>query len=194
MAKFQNTFFLNFLYFFSPASRRNTCSDFFFSCEVGSHWDPRTKAHWPITLSLWFKFIRLFRSPATLRRAMIPLSLASFICSGSILGKPKVCILTFSNTWHSHRMCTDVSFSAPHILHEGVFALLILWSIYRRLMCPVRSPTNILQCFSSSLLMNWTYLSVGPSRHSWIVQPFTDSPLCLFPFFNPVSYLWLKSA
>ncbi len=36
-----------------------------------------------------------------------------------------VCILIFSNTRHSHRMCTDtdISFSTPHLLHEGVFAL-----------------------------------------------------------------------
>ncbi len=113
----------------------------------------RTQAHWAIALCLSFKFIGLFTSPASLPRATIPLSLASLICSGSILAKPKVCILTFS-TGHSYRMCTDVSFSAPHLLPEQVFALLILYSIYCRLICPVRSPTNILQCFLSSLLMN----------------------------------------
>ncbi len=94
------------------------------------------------------------RSPAPLPRATIPRSLTSFIYSGSILAKPEVCILTFSNTGHSHRICTDVSFSAPHLLHEGVFALLTLCSMYWRLICPVRRPTNILQCFLSNLLMN----------------------------------------
>ncbi len=28
-----------------------------FFCEVSSYWDPRTQAHWPIALSLLFKFI-----------------------------------------------------------------------------------------------------------------------------------------
>ncbi len=54
----------------------------------------------------------------------------------------------------------------------GVFALLILCSLYFKLKCPVRSPINILQSFLSSLLMNCTYLSVGPSRHSWLVPYF----------------------
>ncbi len=63
-------------------------------------------------------------------------------------------VLIFSNTGHSHRMCTNVFFSAPHFLHEGVLALLILHSMYSRLICPVTSPTNIPQCFLSSLLMN----------------------------------------
>ncbi len=111
-------------------------------------------------------------SPAPLTKAVIPLSLALFICPGSILAKPKVCILTFSNTRRSYRTVTDVSFSVPHLLHEGVFALLILCNMYCRLLCSVRSPTNILPCSRSSLLMNWTYLSVGPSRQRWLVQYF----------------------
>ncbi len=60
----------------------------------------------------------LFRNLVPLPRAMILLSLASFICSGSILTKPKVCILTFSNTEHSHRKCIDVSFSAPRCIYK----------------------------------------------------------------------------
>ncbi len=84
----------------------------------------------PLPLYLSFKFIGLFRRTASLLRSTISLSLASFICSRYILANPKVCILTFSNTGHSHRMCTDVSFSAPHLLHKGVLVLLILYSMY----------------------------------------------------------------
>ncbi len=146
----------NYKFYFLLFRAFNAFSQFFFS-EVGPNWDLRTQARWPIALYLSFKFIGLFRSHAPLPRATIPLSLASFICSGSILAKPKVCILTFSNTGHSHRMCADVSFPAPHLLHERVFALLILCSMYCRLIWPVRSPTNILQYVLSSLLMNWTY-------------------------------------
>ncbi len=118
----------------------NTVINFFLLLD-GSHWDPRTQAHWPIVL--------YFRRPASLPRDTISLSLASFICSGSILVKPKVC---------THRMC-----------------LFILCSMYCRLICPVRGPINILQCFLSNLLMNRMYLSVGPARHSWLVQYFTQT-------------------
>ncbi len=81
-------------------------------------------------------------------------------------------------------MCTDVSFSAPRLLHGGVFALLILCNMYYRLIWSVRSHTNILQCFLSSLLMNWTYLSVDPSRHSWLVPYFSQT-------FHSICFLFL---
>ncbi len=77
--------------------------------------------------------------------------------------KAEVCVHIFSNVEHSHRICTDLSFSAPHFLYEGVFVLLILCSIYCRLISPVRSPVSSLQCFLSTLLMNWTHLSVAVS-------------------------------
>ncbi len=147
----------------------------FFFCEVDLDWDPRTQARWPIAPYLSFKFIGGYLGVLPPYQATIPLSLTSFICSGSILTKPKVCILIFSNTRHSHRMCTDVSFSAPNLLHEGEFPLLILCSMYCRLICPFRSSTNILQCFLSSLLIIWAYLSVGPCRHSWLVPYFSQT-------------------
>ncbi len=91
------------------------------------------------------------------------------------LAKPEVCILIFSNTGYSRRMRTHVSFSAPHILHEGVFARLIVCSMYCRLIRSVRSPTNILQCFLSSLLMNQIYLLVDPSKHNCPVPYFSQT-------------------
>ncbi len=96
----------------------------------GSNWDPRTQAHWPLPYISLEIHRGLFRSPALLQRVTNRLSLASFIYSGSILVKPKVCILTFSNTGHSHRMSTDVSFSASHLLHEEVFALLVCYHLH----------------------------------------------------------------
>ncbi len=47
--------------------------------------------------------------------------------------------------------------------------------MYCRLICPVRSPTNILQCFLSSLFMNWTYLSVCSSRYSSLFRYFSQT-------------------
>ncbi len=51
------------------------------------------------------------------------------------------------------------SLCSPHLVQH----------VHCRLTCPVRSPTNILLCFLSSLLMNRIYLSIGPFRHSWLV-------------------------
>ncbi len=95
-------------------------SFFFFFARWVSTGTPGFRPAGPLPHTSHLNSYGLFRSPAPLLRATILLSLASFICSGSILAKPKVCILTFSNTGHSHRMCTDVSFSTPHLLHEGV--------------------------------------------------------------------------
>ncbi len=85
-------------------------------------------------------------------------------------------------------MCTDVSFSAPHLLHEGVFALLILCSMYCRLICPVRSPTNILQCFLSTIISTLSLCVVrGWSYQGLLVSPVSviDSPFSLFHFVHP---------
>ncbi len=102
----------------SDGTKKNLSPSIFF-CEVNPHWDPRTQAYWPIALYLSFKFIGLFRSPAPLL-SHNPAQPRLFYLFRSILTKPEVCILTFSNTGHSHRMYSDVSFSAPHLLYEGV--------------------------------------------------------------------------
>ncbi len=110
----------------------------------------------------------LFNSPTPLPSVTILSSLVSFIWFGSILVKHKVCILTLSNTVHSHRICTNISLPAPHVLHEEASAHHILCSIYCKLICPIRSPTDILQHFltSGTILENFVqmlwfcYLSV----------------------------------
>ncbi len=66
----------------------------------------------------------------------MPLSLTSFIWSS-----PSGPLLTLSNPGHSQNMCTDVSFSGPHFLHDGDFTLPTLCSMYLRLARPVRSPS-----------------------------------------------------
>ncbi len=161
----------------------------------GSHWDPRTQDHWPIALYLSFKFIGLFRSPALLPMAIIPLSLASFIYSGSILVKPKVCILTFSNIGHSHRMCTDVSFSAPHLLHEAGFCSPHLVQHVLQ----IDMPGKELYQHSAMFPVQFTYelyIPISWSLQTQLAGPilFTDFPFCLFPFSNPIPYFGLKSA
>ncbi len=109
---------------------------FSFFYKVTSNWDPRTQACWPIPQSFHLNLQGTIKPPRPLTEGhntaqygvfylirIHPdmLSMASFIWFGSIQTKSKVCILIFSNTRHSHRMCSDVSFSASHLLHEGFF-------------------------------------------------------------------------
>ncbi len=121
-------------------------SVFFFPfCKVGGSWDPRTQSG-SLTKGHDIVQPRLFYS--------------LWMHPDKAHG---LYILVFSNARHSHSICTDVSFSASHLPHEEIYTL----QVEMRL---VRSPTNILQYFLSSLLMNWQYLSVGSSRHGWLVS------------------------
>ncbi len=134
---------------------------YFFFCKGWSLLGTRTQEHWPIALSFSLKFIGLFGSPAPLPRATIPAQPRLWIYPSRAEGLHPY----FLRHRHLRRICTDVSFSASDLLHEGVHVL-NLRSIYCRLIGLVRSPINILQCFLFNLLINWTYLSVGPSRHN----------------------------
>ncbi len=65
-------------------------------------------------------------------------------------------------------MCTNISFSASHLLHERVFALFILCSIYCRLICLVRSLPAF--CNVSCPVYLWTehtYWLIPPDVVSW---------------------------
>ncbi len=101
----------------------------------------------------------LFSNTALLPKATMPLSLTSFNLT-------KDCY-PFLSQCQIHTQCKP-SFPALHFLHVVVF-LLNLCRMYCKLMCPVMSPTNSLQCFLYSQLMNYTYLSVSPSKHYWLV-------------------------
>ncbi len=96
--------------------------------EVDSSWDPRTpmtQSCWPIALSLSSKFIGVIRQSRAVTVGYSSAQPRLFCLIRINPGKAQVCILIFSSAGRSHKMCTEVSFSAPH-LHEGVFALLIL--------------------------------------------------------------------
>ncbi len=115
-------------------------------------WDPRTHAHWSIAPYLSLKFIKGYLG-------VLPPYRGPRSHSASPL------LFVLDPSWQNPSS-TSLPFPTPgiriecvpmfpfHLLHEGFFALLILCSMYCRLICPVRSPTNILQCFLSSLLMN----------------------------------------
>ncbi len=78
------------------------------------------------------------------------------VTTGIRVAASKVCILTFSNSGHSHRMCIDVSFSTRHLLHEGVFALLFAaLPTFCNIFCPVY------------LWSEHTYQLIPPNTVSW---------------------------
>ncbi len=150
---------------------------FFFFCKVGPNWDPRTQACWPITPYLSFKFIGVFLGVLPPYRGPWSRSASSLICSGSILAKPKFCILTFSNTGHSHRMCTDVFFSAPHLLHEGVFALLIFAACTADWYARIGAlPTFCNVSYPVYLWTKHTYQLVPPDTVGYLAYKIVESP------------------
>ncbi len=90
---------------FSARLRKNIRYLGFF-CEVVPHWHPRTQAHWLIALSLSFKFTGGYLWVQPLYRGPWSHSASPLVfCSTSILTKPEVCILTFSNTGHFEWKC-----------------------------------------------------------------------------------------
>ncbi len=120
-----------------------------FFLEVGLHWDPGTQAHWPIAYTSHLNSQGAIQESNHLTEGHDSAQLAPFFLFWIHPGKAQ----GLHPYLFQHRVCTDVSFSAPQLLHEGGLALPILCSMYCRLICPVRSPTNILKCFLSGLLM-----------------------------------------
>ncbi len=126
----------------------------------------RTQSHWPIALSLSFKFIGGYSS-------------TSHITEGHDIAQHLLFSFTLDPTWQ--RSVLIFSNMGIHIEYVRTFLFYIaspawgsllssfLCSTYCRLICPLRSSISILQCFLSSLLMNWTCLLIGPSRHRWLV-------------------------
>ncbi len=147
----------------------------FFFCEEGPNWDPRTQGRWPIALYISFKFIggclgvqSPYRGP---RFRSASLFYLFWIHPGKVQG---LHLYLFQHRAFAYSVYQRFLFCTGSPAW-GSLALLILCSMYCRLICRVRSPTNILQCFLSSLLRNWTYLSDGLSRHSWLVPYFSQT-------------------
>ncbi len=92
-------------------------------------WTPGFRQTGPLPPYLSFKFIGLFKRTASYQEPQSRLASPLLFVPHPSWLSPMVCILTFSNTGHSHRMCTNISFSAPYPLYKGVFALLILCSM-----------------------------------------------------------------
>jgi hypothetical protein len=60
--------------------------------------------------------------------------------------EPKYACMSESKASYSHRMLNEVSFSAPHLLHEGLLVKPIKLRCFLRVLCPVRRPIRTLYC------------------------------------------------
>jgi hypothetical protein len=110
--------------------------------------------------------------------------LIPLMSSGSKKKEPRYTHLSEANGSYSQRMCSDVSSSAPHILHSGLPDSPIRWRCLLRVLCPVRRPVAALDFVllkdknsglhdsvvqnsrNSSQLVFWSYLKTGRSRDS----------------------------
>ncbi len=176
-------------YFSYPRSSRNGITSFFL--RSGSPLGPQDRSLLVLALYLSFKFIRdylgvqpPYRGPQS--RSAWPLL---FVPDPS-WQSPRSASLPFP-TLGIHIECVPKFPFLHHIscMRES-FALLILCSMYCRLICPFKSPTNILQCFLFSLRMNWTYLSVSPSRDSWLIPYFSQTLYLSVSFFQSNFLFW----
>ncbi len=98
---------------------------FFLFCKVGPKLGLQNSVPLPYPSNL--NSFGLFRSPSLLPRARTPISLARFICSGSILAKPKVCIGNFrraptQNVYRRFLFCAESparrSLCSPHFVQH----------------------------------------------------------------------------
>jgi len=84
------------------------------------------------------------------------------ISSGSKKKVPRCARLSEAETSHSHKMWTEVSFSEPHFLQEGLLLNPITYRCLLRLLCPVRRPVTTLDCVVLKD-NDWTFVAgLGP--------------------------------
>jgi hypothetical protein len=66
--------------------------------------------------------------------------------SGSKKKEIRYVCLSDAKASHSQRMWAEVSCSAPHLLHKGLFLSTIKWRYILKVLCPVRWTITILDC------------------------------------------------
>ncbi len=109
----------------NSATLMSTCYGFHLIsfCEVASNWDARTLALWPIALSLSFKFTVGYSAVQPTYRWSQHCWVSPLLFDPVPLWqRPRFTSLSFP-TLHIHIECVQTFPSAPHLLHEGYFAL-----------------------------------------------------------------------
>ncbi len=110
-----------------------------FSTSGAHQSDLKTQGHWPIALSLSFKFMGRYSAFQHHYREPQPRSVSPFFIGSDLSQQsPRFASLSFPTL----EICIECVPKFRFLYHiscmKGVFALLILCSIYRRLVCPVK--------------------------------------------------------
>jgi hypothetical protein len=80
--------------------------------------------------------------------------------SGSKKEEPRWTCLCETIALHSQRMWAEVSSSAPHLLHSGLYDCPVRWKCVLRVLCPVRMPVTALD----SVLLKDRNLALAPRQ------------------------------
>jgi len=89
-------------------------------------------------------------SPVLLLKLLISPTLRLLTTSGSKKREPKYACLSETKASHSHGMWSEVSSSAPHLLHKGLLVSPIKWRCLLRVLCPVRRRVTALDYVMSN--------------------------------------------
>jgi hypothetical protein len=76
---------------------------------------------------------------------MAPL-ISYVISSGSKKKEPRCVCLTEAKSTHSHKLCTEISFSAKHFPQVGLRPSPITYKCLLKVLCPVWRPITTLDC------------------------------------------------
>ena len=92
--------------------------------------------------SLWP--LSIYGNPVALLKFQMVPRLILLMASG--YKEPRYTCLSEAKAWYSQRMWIEVSFSAPHLLHNGLSDNPIRWRGLLRVLCAVRRPVTALDC------------------------------------------------
>jgi hypothetical protein len=139
--------------------------------------------------------VTIYGSPVTLPKFQMAPRLTFLIFSGSNKKKPRYTCLSEAKASQLQRIWAEVSFCAPHFLHNGLSIRPIKWRCLLRVLCPVRRPVTALDCI---LLKDKSLALVprqGPGINSracfWVMPRLCHCPQCCFT--NQQLILFLRS-
>jgi hypothetical protein len=105
--------------------------------------------------------------------------------------EPKYACMSEYKASHSHKMWTEVSSSAPHLLHKRLLVKPIKLRCLLRVLCLVRRPIRTLDCvlLKDSNLVLLVGLGPGIGFSSLSLGSARTTPHCKLLVFHPASYL-----
>jgi len=130
--------------------------------------------------------ISIYGSPVAFLNFQLAPRLILLMSSGSKKKEPRYTCLREAKASHSQRMWAEVSSSAPHLLHTGLFDSPIRWRCLLGVLYPVRRPVTALDC----VLLKDRNLTLTPRQ-----GPEINSRACLWVSPRPRHHFqcWLNN-